>query len=102
VKARSIPPVYKTQRHWSMYHRNAIALEIRELFRNTLAADGLTPLQQSDRLARQGVLVTLAMTLAKRFKNDNGRSFSGDTLLEWLDQCSPDPVQYPFSELWSE
>jgi len=37
----------------------------------------------------------LALQFAERFRRDEGFDH-----LAWLDQCSPDPERYPFSELW--
>ena len=37
----------------------------------------------------------IALDFAQRFTQDNGFD-----PIAWLDQCSPDPEAYPFSELW--
>lgn len=45
--------------------------------------------------ARNAVL-DLALSLAKRLQEDNERFDP----TKFLDACSPDPEQYPISELW--
>jgi hypothetical protein len=43
-------------------------------------------------------LVNLALSFAKRFKEDNPKFDP----LKFLDACSPDPDIYPISELWED
>lgn len=43
------------------------------------------------------VVVDLALTFAERFMQDEGFD-----PLKFLDQCSPNPDLYPFSELWEQ
>jgi hypothetical protein len=84
-------------------HYNILAKQIRE--RLTVAVDfysrGYERYKDSDRRGDYyavEALVTLALDLAKRFKEDN-ENFDP---LKWLDQCSPDEDKYPLSELWEE
>lgn len=44
------------------------------------------------------VIEDVALEFAQRFKEDNSE-FDAPA---FLDQCSPDPERYPFSELWDE
>lgn len=52
---------------------------------------------QIAKMAHRRALEDLAIAFAKRFNQD-----AGFDPLAWLDKCSPDPVLYPFSELWEE
>lgn len=46
--------------------------------------------------AQRNALIDLAIALGQRFALDNEEF---DPLV-WLDRCSPDPENYPLSELW--
>jgi hypothetical protein len=83
-------------------HYNAIAKEIREPLK--IEMDFYTPEFESMRKERKAryyavaALVNLALSFAKRFKEDNPKFDP----LKFLDACSPDPDIYPISELWED
>jgi len=75
------PPVY-----------NMVAKRLREKYPMHGSAN-LQPYKHERRIIEE-----LALDFAEAFKRDN-KDFKH---LEFLDQCSPDPEVYPFSELWGE
>lgn len=75
---------------WSAQHYNAIAKEIREGFPlNTPHNRRVAPIERA-------TLTDLALSLARRFSEDNPK-FDPE---RFLDACSPDTDQFPLSELW--
>jgi hypothetical protein len=84
----------KVHKVWSTKHYNAISKEIREQF----PVEGTLHDQQVHR----GVLVSLALSLCKRFKQDSDEATAGFDFdpIKFLDACSPNPDLYPLSELW--
>ena len=70
-------------------HYNLVAKVLREEFPITTRNTQATRLQGE-------TVVRIALNFATRFYNDNP-SFDP---LKFLDQCSPDSDQFPFSELW--
>ena len=69
---------------------NLVAKAIRENYRTQRG-------NNKAKLTYNAALTDLALTFAKRFTEDDGFD-----PVAWLDKCSPDPEQYPFSELWEE
>jgi len=72
-------------------HYNIIAAQIRKRY------EAATHIGEGGNEAER-TLEELALSLSKRFKEDNERF---DPLM-FLDACSPDPDIYPLSELWEE
>jgi hypothetical protein len=69
---------------------NFVAKRLREAY-PMHGSSNMTPFKQQRRLLEE-----LAITFAEKYKEDNPNF---DPLV-FLDQCSPDPEIYPFSELW--
>ena len=81
-----------SNRWWDQRHYNAVAKELREQF---VESDEFNAVR---RRAVRDQLVRLSFRFARRFKKDN----PDFDVLRWLDQCSPNPDLYPFSELWED
>jgi hypothetical protein len=76
-------------------HYNAIAKDIRE----QMAKHGVPHIVKSDyHVGARNALIEISLRLAMRFERDNERF----NPLLFLDACSPDPEQYPLSELWDD
>lgn len=84
------------ERGWAKPHVwNFIAKTLREAY----------PEKDSDHTNFERKLATgarrnteyIALAFAKRFQDEEGFD-----PMKFLDQCSPDPEQYPISELWEE
>lgn len=91
----------KVHKVWSQKHYNAIAKEIREAmppYRSNEDETGRCEVRI------RGTLVALALSFARRFKEDSDEASYGYKFnpLKFLDACSPDPDVYPLSELWEE
>lgn len=85
---------------WQAQHYNAIAKEIREIFPTDeipVYSSEVAKIRAAN-MERRTVLTMLAISLARRFANDN-QSFRP---LKFLDACSPDTDAFPLSELWEE
>jgi hypothetical protein len=83
---------------WHQGHYNAIAKDIRSEFPmdKQLAKDEHN--SRRDYMVARSTLADLAMRLAARFKKADPEF----NVFSWLDQCSPDPENYPISDLWEE
>jgi hypothetical protein len=77
-------------------HHNILAKQIRQQYPSIILST--TETSKHYGLGRRAALEDLALSLAKRLKEDD-QNFDP---IKWLDQCSPDPELYPFSELWKE
>ena len=75
-------------------HYNVIAAQIKR----ELAKHDAPRIVATQRMYARNALLDLALAMAKRLQADNPEFDP----LTWLDQCSPDPVEYPISELWSD
>jgi hypothetical protein len=88
---------------WSTLHADALAKEIREIFpvawgeHDRLEIPMSLAMRDKANLQR-ATLSTLAINLAKRFKEDN-ELFDP---VKFLNACSPDVELYPLAELWEE
>lgn len=89
-----------------MFHRGhyeVIAARIREQLEPILKAEHFFDdyAQYNEQVEKSrlqsGALINLAISLAKRLQLDNEEF---DPVI-FLNRCSPDPEQYPLSELWS-
>lgn len=79
-------------------HYNLVAKVIRETYEKLTVPDDrmLLPETIKLRVAQAQPLYDLMLNFAVRFKTDNERFDA----VKFLDQCSPDPDRFPFSELW--
>jgi len=77
-------------------HYNFVAKRLREAYDTTRDHPG--NVNKVMQLAHNSTLQDLAMSFARKFKEDNERFDP----LKFLDQCSPDTELYPFSELWDD
>lgn len=93
-------------KRWSVYHYNAIALEIRELFPldpvDAFLSEHEYKIERDKNMIKRGVLSALALSMAVRFKADSDAAEEGLAFnpIRFLDACSPDTDLYPLSELW--
>lgn len=84
-----------TEPKFQQQHYNAIAKDIRE----QMIKHGVPHIVKSDyHVGARNALIEIALRLAMRFREDNDRFKE----LMFLDACSPDPEQYPLSELWDD
>ena len=85
---------------FSAVHHNTIAKEIREHFPidDIASFDWSSEVKRKENMIARGVLGDLALSFAKRFKQDNNRF----NPIKFLDACSPDTDLYPLSELWED
>ena len=86
---------------WARQHYNAIASEIRAHFPVEWSEHDRFEIPMSESMQnkanlQRGVLVSLSLDLARRFKDDN-EEFDP---IKFLDACSPNVDLYPLSELW--
>lgn len=80
---------------FSQQHYNALAKDIR----TQLERHGVPHIVRNDyHVGARNALIDMAIVLAIRFDKDNERFDP----LKFLDACSPDPQQYPLSELWED
>lgn len=86
----------------SVFHRahyNILAAQIRHGLEKHHAPYLLTKIRDPQiHLGARNALIELALSLAKRLQEDS----SEFDPVRFLDACSPDPEQYPLSELWEE
>lgn len=75
-----------------MIKYNQIARVLRESYQ-THASINMSPYKEMNRMVEE-----IALDLASAFQEQDP-FFNA---LEFLDQCSPDPELYPFSEMWED
>lgn len=93
----------------SVFHRahyNILAAQIKHGLEKHHAPYLLKGKDAKYHLGARNALIELALSLAKRLQEDNppadGKGVYHFDPLRFLDACSPDPEQYPLSELWEE
>lgn len=91
-KLMSEPNPYEPKFH--RLHYNLVAKRLRNHYPTEEVSALLKPIQNVQRR----VIEDIALEFADRFWEDN-IEFDAE---RFLDQCSPDPERFPFSELWEE
>ena len=79
-------------------HYNIIAKQIREQFRRHTTEGALGTYTHASGIPARAALVDLAISMAKRLKQDNP-AFDH---MKFLEACSPNPEWYPFTEFWED
>lgn len=78
-------------------HYSIMASQIRQRYPIAPFLDLKTGYAVDGKMARR-IMEDLALSLAKRFKDDNPRFDP----IRFLEACSPDNGKYPLAELWKE
>jgi hypothetical protein len=94
-------PETKPRELFHRAHYNALAKEVRDHF--PTKTDGIVGSLQhahshSQNTIVRGSMADFALSLCKRFKEDNPRFDP----IKFLEACSPDNDLYPLAELWEE
>lgn len=84
-----------TEPKFQQQHYNAIAKDLRE----QMEKHGVPHIVKSDyHVGARNALIEVALRLGIRFQKDNERF----NPIQFLNAVSPDPEQYPLSELWGD